>query len=267
MSFHRNLNGEDLHAPTILLIENNGESSIVIGDVLVVVGYNKLNKRYKVRKGTEIPTIGLNTRAVIYGIANEALVTINDTGRMVAFGVVEGLSVLETPNTSTGMPVAIAQNSPLFIDIGTTSANVGRVVTGLNGVTVEAGIVLEVSGSGIVTAFIFSLTSGLIDFAEKRALKAHIPFNTADTSIWIPNMSNLDLEATIVHNLERIDFVLQFYEYTSQDDPVNLELGSQGGTIDVEWRTDGSNPLNAILVTLPPATQVPHFEGYIEIIY
>ena len=267
MTFHRNLNASDLHAPSVLLIENAGQSTILVGEVLLVTGYNRISRRYKVRRAIELPALALASRALIYGIASEIVPTINDRGRMVAFGIVENLEVIETPNTSIGPVIPIANNAPVFIDIDVTSSNVGKIVTGIRGQTVEAGVVIEIISAGVVTAFIFSLTAGFVDFAETRALKANIPFDTSDTSIWVPDGTG-DLIGTIVHDLDRLDFSVQFYEYTDQTLPVEAEQGSIGGTIDVDWRTDTSNPLNAIIVTLPANTAVvPFFLGYIEIIY
>ena len=276
MSFHKNLNADDLHAPSILLIENDGETTINPGEVLFVTGYNRITRRYKVRRAIELPNIVLSERALIYGISNVLIPTITDRGTMVAFGIVEDLEVIETPNTALGANVPITNNAPIFIDIDVNSTNVGNVVTGTRGQTVEAGVIIDIVSAGVVTAFVFSLTAGFVDFAETRALKANIPFNTYDTSIWTINniVDPTSIEATIEHNLDRRDFVVQFYEYINQPDPtdplapIDINRGTQFGALDIDWKTDdtlGGDELNNIIVSIPES--VTRFAGYIEIIY
>ena len=276
MSFHKNLNADDLHAPSILLIENDGETTINPGEVLFVTGYNRITRRYKVRRAIELPNIVLSERALIYGISNVLIPTITDRGTMVAFGIVEDLEVIETPNTVLGANVPITNNAPIFIDIDVNSTNVGNVVTGTTGQTVEAGVIIDIVSAGVVTAFVFSLTAGFVDFAETRALKANIPFNTYDTSIWTINniVDPTSIEATIEHNLDRRDFVVQFYEYINQPDPtdplapIDTNRGTQFGALDIDWKTDdtlGGDELNNIIVSIPES--VTRFAGYIEIIY
>ena len=281
MSFHKNLNADDLHAPSILLIENAGETTINVGEVLFVTGYNRTNRRYKVRRAVELPNIVLAERALVYGISNVLIPTVNDRGTMVAFGIVEELEVVETSNTrASTTPVPIRNNAPVFIDIDPyldsaqtiVNPNVGKIVTGTAGQTVEAGVIIEIVSTGVVTAFVFSLTAGFVDFAETRALKLNIPFNTYDDTVWTEDTTNPEPEifAIIEHDKGILDFVLQFYEYRDQgSDPdhtdVDIDQGARYGALDVEWKTDATNPLNAIRVSFPLA--VPRFVGYIEMIY
>ena len=258
MAFHRRLTGADLHAPSILQIENFGRDEILKGDVLVVVGYNAATRRYLVIRGVDLPEFGTTIDAAIYGIANETSLQVLEKGSMTAFGIVEELEVIPSPDTAGAPDIAVAPNRPIYIDKGFTSTNVGRLVTGMSGNVDEAGLIISVTSANIVTAFIFSLTSALRDFVPNRAFKTMIPFDTTG-AISVDGEVTLDL----AHNSSKIDVVAQFFEY--QEGSTSLY---RGGVLDLDWKPTVGNEFNSITITVPEfAVSLNPLVGYMEIIY
>ena len=254
MAFHRKLTGADLHAPSILQIENFGTEIINRGDVLYVVGYNEATRRYLVNRVVD----ATNTiDSSIYGIAIESTSGPLDKGTMTAFGIAEELEVVLTPNVANGPNIPISVNSRLYIDTGITSSNLGRLVTGTLGTTVEAGVIIKVTGTSVVTAFVFTLTSDLRDAGPNRSSITKVTFEPSD---WVdtPAVDPIERVLTLTHSSSKLDIVAQFFEYS-------IDPFYKGGTLDVDWKPDSTDPFNVIVVTIP--FTVPAFAGYVEIVY
>ena len=269
MSFHRNLTGQDLHAPTILPIENDGTTGITKGEVLVVRGYNPDNKRYRVVRTQDIGLI--NAHSPIFGIALETLAGSFDKGRMVTFGIAEDISVLLTKNNVADEDtVPLRVGNTIYVDDrallpGTTdpNPNVGRLVSGRQGGVLETAIIIEVISDTSATIFFYGLATGIVGNSPDRASLVNIEFDTDEDQAgeaWDPN-TPVDGEktGTIVHNLDTTGYVVQWYETTYEGTTI-----VKTEPIDLFWQVDGANALRVIL---PFGLREQRIRGYVELVY